>query len=533
MNTATDSPVYFLLVDDHEQNLVALEALLRRDGLVILCANSGREALELLLKHEVALALVDVQMPEMDGFELAELMRGSERTRRVPIIFLTAAGNDCQRRFRGYESGAVDFLTKPVEIDILRSKANVFFELYCQRQEVARQRDELAAMVLVNQQLLEESQQRGAALKESVRRKDEFLAMLAHELRNPLAPIRSGLDILALNAGNREDVIKVMQNQLSHVVRLVDDLLDASRIMLGKVELRREPVELSTLINRSVLAIRPMIDKCKQSFSISLPSSPIWLNADPVRIVQVMDNLLTNASKYTENEGSIHLSVTYSDGQVEISVQDSGIGIDSELLPKVFELFTQASRSLDRSQGGLGIGLTLVQRIVQLHGGEVSAHSEGISRGSNFVVRLPTIPPPVQISVEAVQPQMLSGLRVLVVDDNRSATWLLAKLLTRLDVHQVEVAHDGIAAVAKTMEMHPDIVILDIGLPGMDGYEVGRTIRAKPDLDDLLLVALTGYGQEEDRATSRQAGFDEHLVKPPSVDQLRHLLAHPKLLARK
>ena len=367
------------------------------------------------------------------------------------------------------------------------------------------------------------------ALKEADRRKDEFLAMLAHELRNPLAPIRSGLDILSMDGEDHQPIVKLMQKQVEHVVRLVDDLLDVSRIMRGRIELRRKPVQLSVLVNQSVAAVRSLIESQQQELVVSLPVEPIWLDVDPVRLVQVIENLLNNASKYTKSGGRIELSADRRGGQVEIRVRDTGIGIEPDLLPKVFELFTQSSRSLDRAQGGLGIGLTLVQRLVEMHDGEVSAYSQGVGHGSTFSVRLPATKAASRVEGEVEEPKIAQDRRILLVDDNAPAAAMLAKLLARLGNHSVETVHDGQTALSKVRRCRPDIILLDIGLPGMDGYQIGRAMREIPDLDDVLLVALTGYGQEEDRRKSKDAGFDEHLVKPPSIEQIRDILNHPKL----
>ncbi|QEG39461.1 hybrid sensor histidine kinase/response regulator [Roseimaritima ulvae] len=365
-----------------------------------------------------------------------------------------------------------------------------------------------------------------------LRGKDEFLAMLAHELRNPLAPIRSGLDLLAMNSAGEDTTVSLMQEQLEHVVRLVDDLLDVSRIMRGRVELRKENVDLATLVERSVHAVRPLIDSHQQQLVVRGAEQPLCLEADPVRIAQVIENLLTNASKYMDAGGRIELDVQRQDDWAVLTVQDTGVGIDAELLPQVFDLFTQASRSLDRSQGGLGIGLTLVQRLVEMHGGTVAAHSEGLGCGSKFEVRLPltekTCSPPAAESGDSKQ----AACRVCVVDDNRAAAWLLKALLEKLGDHTVQTAGDGPALLATIHGFQPDVVFLDIGLPGMDGHQVAREIRRQREFDDVLLVALTGYGQAEDRKNSRDAGFDLHLVKPPSVDQIKMVFTHPKLAAQ-
>ncbi|MBP3955537.1 response regulator [Gemmata sp. G18] len=528
MTRPAPTPVHFLLVDDLEENLIALEALLRRDGLVLLKARSGPEALELLLAHEVALALLDVQMPEMDGFELAELMRGTERTRRVPIIFLTAGNPDQSRRFRGYEAGAVDFLNKPIEPHTLRSKADVFFELWRERQEVARQRDELKIATAENARLLEETRRTADALREADRRKDEFLATLAHELRNPLAPIRNGLQILSLaqSADTSARARAMMERQLGHMVRLVDDLLDISRVTSGKVQLRPELIEVRTAVEMALEASRPAIEAGKHSLTVRVPDERLWLRADPTRIAQVIGNLLTNAAKYTHDGGKIDVSVEREGGFVAVRVKDTGLGIPAEMLPRVFDLFTQVGKHLDRAQGGLGIGLSLVKRLVEMHGGEVTVESPGADRGSTFAVRLPLAPdaPVVPASNSSVRAARGQSRRVLVVDDNADAADSLSELLA-LSGHKTETAQSGPEALRAAARFRPELVFLDIGLPGMDGYEVARTLRAAPGSRATVLVALTGWGTEEDRKRSAEAGFDFHLTKPVETEQLEGLLA--------
>ncbi len=369
-------------------------------------------------------------------------------------------------------------------------------------------------------------------VREADRRKDEFLAMLAHELRNPLAPIRSGLDLLAMESGGHREIVELMQDQVEHVVRLVDDLLDVSRIMRGKVELRKESVPLADLVKRSVNAVQSTVDSRQQQLTVHLESDSMYLNADPVRIVQVLQNLLTNASKYMDAGGKIELTVERRNEMAVITVRDTGVGIEEELLPQVFDLFTQSSRSLDRAQGGLGIGLTLVQRLVEMHGGTVSAHSDGLGHGSTFVVCLPLANAVDQPSAALPEDAQVPPHRICVVDDNRSAAWLLKALLMKVGEHEVETAADGATLLAKIHDFKPQVVFLDIGLPGMDGHQVAREIRRQAEFDDVLLVALTGYGQEEDRRNSRAAGFDLHLVKPPSVAQIKSVFSHPKLTAR-
>jgi PAS domain S-box-containing protein len=379
-----------------------------------------------------------------------------------------------------------------------------------------------AAIAVENARLYQE-------LREADRRKDEFLAMLAHELRNPLAPIRSGLEIMSMDQSDHHEIIQLMQEQVEHVVRLVDDLLDVSRVVRGRIELRRESVEVAAVVRRSVKAVQRLVEGRNQELAVSMPQEPIWLTADPVRIVQVLENLLNNASKYSDAGTRIDLSVERQGGEAVIQVHDTGMGIEPELLPHIFDLFTQSPRSLDRSQGGLGIGLTLTQRLVEMHDGTISASSEGPGKGSTFTVRLPVTEKAARPARNAKETHAAPGRRILIVDDNVGAAHMLSLLLAELDHEVVETANDGPTALERIEAMRPEVILLDIGLPGMDGYDVAREIRSKPDYDEVLLVCLTGYGQYEDRLKSKEAGFDLHLVKPPSLAQIKEVLSHPKL----
>jgi signal transduction histidine kinase len=512
------NPVTFLLVDDLEENLLSLEALLRRDDLVLLKARSGDQALELLLQHDVALALVDVQMPGLNGYELAELMRGNERTRRIPIIFVTAGTTDSQHRFRGYEAGAVDFIQKPIEPDVLRGKAAVFFELYRQRQQIAVQRDELVAQA--------------EALKEADRRKDEFLATLAHELRNPLAPLRHGLDILHRDpAGNGvSEILGTMDRQLVHLVRLIDDLLDVSRVSQGKITLRKETIAVADVIAAAVEASRPAIDAAGHALAIDVPSEPLWLDADFTRLAQVVGNLLNNAGKYTPNGGLIGISAGTDGNFAVIRVSDNGIGIPAAKQSEVFELFAQVENHLDRAKGGLGIGLALVKQLVALHGGTVEVESAGVGRGSVFTVRVPLA----ARSGQAVEPGQAPGeqapaalLKVLVVDDNLDVAQTIGWMLEAIG-HDYRLVHDGRLAIEAAKEYRPDVVLLDIGLPGMDGYAVCRAFRQDALLKDMPIIAQTGWGQIRDKTLAGEAGFDHHLTKPMAIGDLERVLANIK-----
>ena len=521
-------PVYFLLVDDLKENLLALEALLRRDGLVLLTASSGEEALELLLQYEVALALVDIQMPGMNGFELAELIRSTERTRSVPIIFLTAGNADQQRRFRGYEAGAVDFLQKPIEADILKGKATVFFELYRQRQEVERQRDELKAATEENVRLLDESRQYAEALKEADHRKDQFLATLAHELRNPLAPIRNGLQLLRTEsrADRAEMLREMMELQLNHMVHLIDDLLDMSRVSLGKIDLRKECLPMQKAIDSALETSKPLLEEKHHNLTLAITDEPLCVDADFTRMSQIISNLVCNAAKYTPAGGQITLSLAREHNSAVLRVSDNGVGIERHMLDKIFGLFTQVRDSMEQSQGGLGIGLALVQRLVDMHGGIVQAQSMGLGQGSEFIVKLPVVQTEKQqetIEMPLEQPSS-APLKILVVDDNVASAKTIAWMLEAIG-HEATLAHNGEETLVVARSMNPDVILLDIGLPGMNGYDICRMLRQESQFKDTVLIAQTGWGQKRDKELAQEAGFNHHLIKPVDFDHLSHLLS--------
>jgi PAS domain S-box-containing protein len=415
-----------------------------------------------------------------------------------------------------------------------------------------------AALALDNARLFQES-------READRRKDEFLAMLGHELRNPLAPIVTALHMLGRSEGLDDDAAAArgtIDRQVRHLTRLVDDLLDVARITRGKVKLQRRTVALTPVLTTAMETARPLVDARHHQLTLHLPEEPIWVHADPARLTQVFGNLLTNAAKYMEEGGAMSLTVELADGregeapaepnsparqeprppepapQVTIRVRDHGVGIPPAMLPRVFDLFTQVGSALDRAQGGLGIGLSLVKSLVELHGGQVEAHSAGPGTGSEFVVRLPTIPAPVEQPKGWEQPQLLevnghpapARAGVLITDDNRDAAESLSRLLQTWG-YQTWVAYDGPQAVAAAMEYRPKIALLDIGLGGMTGYDVARRLRADPSLNGVRLIALTGFGQDDDRRRSMEAGFDAHLVKPVDPDELQKILAEAVAVA--
>jgi len=371
--------------------------------------------------------------------------------------------------------------------------------------------------------------QRVQDLEEGQRQIHEFLAMLAHELRNPLAPIRNAVSLMqigGLSDSMMEWYRTVIDRQVTHLTRLVDDLLDASRITRGKITLQRKPVEVALVVESAVDSSRPLIEARKHSLQIGLPEAPLNVEGDPTRLSQVVLNLLNNAAKYTPEGGEIRLTVEREGEEVLVRVRDTGLGIPADLLPRVFDLFTQGDRSLDRAEGGLGIGLTLVRRLVELHGGSVEAHSAGPGCGSEFIVRLPllTVPQECPAGDEAELPQQTGPRRVLLIDDNRDAVESMTVLL-ELWGHEVRIAYSGPDALGLAAEYRPDAALLDIGLPGLNGYEVARRLRELPGWENVMLVAVTGYGQDEDLRRSREAGFDHHLTKPVEPAMLQGLLA--------
>jgi signal transduction histidine kinase len=673
-----------LVVDDLPEKLLVFGTLLEELGQDLVFVRSGAEALREVLKREFAVILLDVNMPDIDGFETASLIRQYKRSAHTPIIFITAYADEMQTH-RGYSLGAVDYILSPVVPEVLRSKVKVFVDLHNMQRRVRRQAehqvalaaseagrraaeentrrsnflaevsrvlggsldvdigmrellrllvpqvadsavlalvdqsaggahrvltcgrggpaepgavtlherdfaslpesgrrsfedvfggrvrvalhggdavlpagpmfglvhggrvlgallvqeradhrdwplmDELAgraAIAFENARLyrnlqaeIEERRQAEARLRESNQRKDEFLAMLSHELRNPLAPIRNALEVIRRVAPPDPKLAwatDVTGRQVSHLTRLVEELLDVARISQGKISLQLEPVDLVAVLEHSVETARPLIDSRSHRLVVSTPPHPVWLRGDFARLSQVVSNLLNNAAKYTPEGGRIQLLLTAADGHAQIAVRDNGIGIEPELLPNVFELFEQGKRALDRSQGGLGIGLTLVQRLVELHHGRIKAHSDGLGAGSDFVITLPCLSEVRPAADAPPTPRAAAtpaACRVLVVDDNLDAADTIS-LFLQIEGHVVQTAADGAQALASAATFQPVVVVLDIGLPLVDGYEVARRLRRQPGTRDALLVALTGYGQKGDQALAMEAGFDCHLVKP-------------------
>ena len=407
----------------------------------------------------------------------------------------------------------------PAAIGVFRGYAKVMRDLTEQKLS----QDALTASAEQYRRLSQE-------LEELNRRKDMFLAMLSHELRNPLAPILTALQLVRQSPFNEAVQLQahnIIERQARQLAHLVDDLLEASRMTAGKIQLRKEPIELQTIVMQAIETARPFIDAREHQLTVSLPPQPIVLNADPLRLEQVVLNLLTNAAKYTPERGQITVTLGLEDGVATIRVQDNGIGIARDLLPRIFELFTQAEQGLDRTQGGLGIGLALVKSLVQMHKGRIEVASE-VGQGTEFTVRLPLDNPqdlPRNVVPQPVPQKTTGGLRVLVVDDNVDAANSLATLL-RFDGHHVRAAHGGLAALSTASDFEPSVVLLDIGLPGLDGYQIARRLRERPETENAFIVAVTGYGLEADRQHAREAGFDHHIVKPVDPAELQGLLAN-------
>jgi signal transduction histidine kinase len=515
-----------LVVDDQRANLIAIEAALEGIAGTIVFAQSGEEALRVLLERDFAVVLLDVRMPGMGGIEAARLIRERKRSRHTPIIFVTAHGYDDAEVRDAYALGAVDFLAKPLVLEILRAKVNVFVELKRRADELERQSQRLIEM--------EHAQRAAAAMAEADRHKDEFLALLGHELRNPLVPLTAGLELVRrrlTTLGLDDDVLTrtrlAMGRQLKHLTRLVDDLLDVSRINAGKIDLRRVPVDLRDVLEQALSISKPPLTERGHQLEVTIETAPLRVFADSVRLVQVFVNLLRNAIQYTDEGGSIRLSCRRDGDMIEVAVVDNGRGMAPEFLPRVFDKFMQERGG----GGGLGLGLMLVKRLAELHGGTVTASSPGLGQGSAFLLRLPVLDPARESSgelpVAVGSPDDGAGgerrLRLALVEDNPDIRDTMFELLT-ICGHDVTSAEDGAAGLELILEMHPDVALVDIGLPKLDGYEVAQKVRAAAGMADVRLIAMTGFGQEEDRKRALAAGFDAHIVKPPDLDVLLRVL---------
>jgi len=505
--------VNILIVDDLPENQLVYRSILEESGQNLITAKTGEEALKLVLKYEFAVILLDVNMPGMNGFEIATLIRGRKKSAHTPIIFLTAF-TDEMRMAQGYASGAVDYLPTPVVPEILRAKVRVFIELSQMRRQAALQAEEHA---------------RRTAAEEADRRKDEFLGMLAHELRNPLGPILNAAHLLRRIAHKEprlEELGDIVDRQVKHMTRLIDDLLDATRLAHGKVLLKKERCDLAKIVRQTAEDYSSIFEASNLKLEIHRPVTPFWIEGDPVRLAQVIGNLLHNAHKFTDPGGAVTVSIGLEkNGIAAISVSDTGIGIEPKMLAHVFDVFRQAEQGLDRSRGGLGLGLALVKGLVELHGGEVFVTSEGPGKGTRFTIRLP-----VEVAPSIVMPDMPAEIpdgtkyRVLIIEDNH-LTAESTRLLLSDDGYDVQTASNGPTGLETARIFHPQVVLCDIGLPGMDGYQVARTLRQDEELSSSYVIAMTGYGRDEDQRQAHEAGFDLHMTKPIDYNNLRRMLA--------
>jgi signal transduction histidine kinase len=547
---ASDEGVNILLVDDRPEQLLVLETILSGLGQNLIRAGSGRDALRFLLNHDCALILLDVNMPDIDGFETAALIRQRPRTRQTPIIFVTAYDETETHVSRGYSLGAVDYIQTPVVPDVLAAKASVFVELARSTQQVRRAAEQLELRVQerteqlrsLNQALQAEivERERAAAerdrlladAQEGVRRRDELLATLAHELRNPLAAIVNGAELmglLGLPSAQHEEAREIIERQGRHMSHLLEDLLDVSRLTRGKIELRKQTVDLGRILEEALEAKRGEFAETGHEPLLTQPQERLLVQADPTRMLQVFDNLLENAGKYTPAGGRIIVDVDSTAGHAVVRIRDTGIGIAPDRLTQIFEPFVQLNQSHVRPSAGLGIGLTLVRRLVELHGGRVSASSAGRGLGSEFTVTLPLHRAPdgdagpEPTNGKLMVEHTLTARKVVLVEDNSDARQLLSRLLG-CSGHRVEEAGDGPSGVDAIRRARPDLALIDIGLPGFDGYQVAAQVRADPECRHVRLIAMTGYGQPEDCRRALAAGFDAHLVKPVRADELTRVL---------
>ena len=527
----TDEPlVEILLVDDEPRNLDALEAVLGDQGYRLIRADDADLALRLLLEHDVAAMILDIRMPKMSGIELAQIIKGSKRFRQIPILFLTAHLLDDKDVIVGYGAGAVDYLTKPFNPQILRHKVAVFADLYRKTRQLAELNDRLEQRVIERTAELERSEK---ALRVAAKQKDEFLATLAHELRNPLAPLRTGVDLLMQLPAPPPAVtrtLSAMNRQLDHLVRLIDDLLDVSRISRGVLEIKKERTDLAALVRSTADTFRPLFEQ--RHVELMVTTRPLMADVDPTRVAQIIGNLLHNGAKFTPAGGAVRINLDHDHGSAVITVVDTGIGIAPDQLARIFEMFTRIERVTDTPDRGAGIGLALAQRLAQLHGGDLTAISSGESRGATFTIRLPGAEVPVVPSgpstgseaAPARRRPKMTPLDILVIEDNEDVAETLVVWLESSG-HKVSVANTGPKGLEAVLRQRPEVVLCDVGLPEMDGIEVCQQVRLQAPTDfHPMMIALTGWGMDEDRQRTKAAGFDHHLVKPVAIDLLSELL---------
>jgi signal transduction histidine kinase len=533
--------VNLLLVDDQPAKLLTYETMLAELDENLITARSAREALAHLLKEDFAVVLMDVNMPELDGFELAAMIRQHPRCQKTAIIFVSAVHLTDLDRQKGYATGAVDYVSVPVVPELLRAKVRVFVDLYRKSTELAQLNWTLEERVATRTRELEDSvrqlrqsenqlRSQGEALAEADRRKNEFLAMLAHELRNPLQPIRSAVELLRQGKATpeqRQQGRDVIGRQVDQLARLVDDLWTRTASATESWSCEADVIDLLPIIEGAADSIRPLAEHKRQNIAMTLSPGPVLIDGDAVRLTQVFVNLLNNAVKYTPRGGHISLAVECDDGEAFVRIRDDGVGICEFDLPRVFEMFYQGKNHADDAQGGLGLGLALVRRLTELHGGSVRAHSAGPDQGSEFEIRVATASHLDRAPIAAQARKSTSkppSRRILVADDNRDAAETLATIL-RLEGNEVDIAYDGADAVSAMSKFQPDVVLMDLGMPKLDGYAAARAIRSVARGASVVLIAISGWGGDVDRQLSQEAGFDRHLVKPIVPSELLAVLS--------
>jgi CheY-like chemotaxis protein/two-component sensor histidine kinase len=473
-------------------------------------AETCADGLELCREWSPDCVILDYALPDADGLSFMVQLRGAPATDGIAVVIVTGQGNEAVA-VQALKLGAQDYVVKSSAIDGLRQAIHGAVEKVRLQRKIDQQQRELAR----SEQML----------READRRKDEFLAMLAHELRNPLSPMKSSIDLLRLRGEDRptvQFVRDVLDRQVRHMARLVDDLLDVTRITRGTVALRPERTDLARFVRDALEDHRPALEAAGLGLSVRVPELPVWVNGDPARIAQVLSNLLSNAAKFTARGGRIEAEVSMdaSRSLASVAVADSGLGIDEQVLPRIFDIFAQADRSLERKDGGLGLGLAIARGLVQLHGGTIEARSAGIGKGTTIRFSLPLQAEPVAVAVREVRPRRGGrGARVLIVEDNRDAADTL-RMILELQHYEVSVACSGPDGVRAAIDWGPDAVLCDIGLPGMDGYAVARALRHNPRTRSARLIAITGYGKDADRQRAKDSGFDDHIVKPADPEVL-------------
>jgi signal transduction histidine kinase len=524
-----NEPIDILLVDDEPRNLDALESILADPGYRLLRAYDADSALKLLLDYDVAAIVLDIKMPGTSGFELAQMIKATKRYRQIPILFLTAYLLEDQDVLTGYGAGAVDYLTKPLNPQIVRHKVSVFADLFRKTRALALLNEKLEERVRARTAELEKSE---AALRTADHNKDEFIAILAHELRNPLAPLRFGLDILSEQQAGASPVaaqtIATMKRQLEHMVRLIDDLLDISRISRGAIELKRGRTDLATVIQGAIEIARPFIERRHHHLFVDAPQS-MAVEGDSTRLAQIIGNLLHNAAKFTPASGHITVTLAREGDEAVIHVIDSGAGIAPSEIERAFEMFSRINGAGTTAERGLGIGLALGRRLAEMHGGTLTAASDGVGRGSTLTLRLPIVEPAAQAAAAGPAPTesaAMPALNIVVIEDSEDIANTLATVLEDMG-HQVGVAYSGSDGLALVEERRPHVVLCDIGLPDIDGVEVCRRVRELTLTAQPRMIALTGWGRPDDRRRTTEVGFDEHLVKPVAVETLRRALRVP------